>query len=245
MTGSLPAATARLWRRLSEAPQLAGFFLIGGTALSLRIGHRQSEDLDLAWSGKLLPREALTTLTRLLEFEGWILSRDDSPASFEEFQIAGMDLHDYQQDFFAIEASTAHCTKLNFFVPPSPLGHLLPPSGSPGAVIPELEVLFKTKALVTASRSASRDWLDLFLLISHHGFSIDDFATTFLELGQQINLDVAFSRLLSGTLPQSDPGYDSLLSQAPTLGQITDFFREAIADWKIRAAERLLREPPN
>jgi hypothetical protein len=31
---------------LSRLPELSNFFLVGGTALSLQIGHRKSDDLD-------------------------------------------------------------------------------------------------------------------------------------------------------------------------------------------------------
>ena len=41
----LPAAQRRLWPELSELP--ASFVLYGGTALTLRVGGRESEDFDL------------------------------------------------------------------------------------------------------------------------------------------------------------------------------------------------------
>lgn len=34
-------------KRLMEIPELGHFYLVGGTALSLRYGHRSSEDIDL------------------------------------------------------------------------------------------------------------------------------------------------------------------------------------------------------
>lgn len=43
---SLPPATDRLWALLQHAGELDGFVLIGGTALSLQLNHRISEDLD-------------------------------------------------------------------------------------------------------------------------------------------------------------------------------------------------------
>lgn len=50
-TGRLPAETRQLWLALMHEPLLRGFVLIGGTALTLRIGHRLSEDLDFAYLG--------------------------------------------------------------------------------------------------------------------------------------------------------------------------------------------------
>jgi len=37
----LPETTKKLWLELRDEPLLAGGILIGGTALALRIGHRQ------------------------------------------------------------------------------------------------------------------------------------------------------------------------------------------------------------
>ncbi len=42
--GILPPAQRRLWDELGAIP--AGFTLYGGTALALRLGHRQSVDFD-------------------------------------------------------------------------------------------------------------------------------------------------------------------------------------------------------
>ena len=44
---AVPANLLALIRQLMEAPDLHDFFLVGGTALALQIGHRQSVDCDL------------------------------------------------------------------------------------------------------------------------------------------------------------------------------------------------------
>ncbi|MBI5914642.1 MAG: nucleotidyl transferase AbiEii/AbiGii toxin family protein [Bacteroidetes bacterium] len=43
----IPAQTLQLLETLQSDEMLSGFFLVGGTALALQIGHRQSIDLDL------------------------------------------------------------------------------------------------------------------------------------------------------------------------------------------------------
>jgi hypothetical protein len=40
--------TEAVWQFLRRQPGLTGFVLMGGSALALRLGHRQSEDLDRA-----------------------------------------------------------------------------------------------------------------------------------------------------------------------------------------------------
>jgi hypothetical protein len=53
----LPPAQQRLWPELRNAPN-QGFTLYGGTAIALRLGHRDSADFDF-FSEKLLDRDAI------------------------------------------------------------------------------------------------------------------------------------------------------------------------------------------
>ena len=46
-TGTVEEGTFRLLKNLQAEPLLADTRLVGGTAFSLQIGHRVSEDLDL------------------------------------------------------------------------------------------------------------------------------------------------------------------------------------------------------
>ena len=55
--------TQALWDLLRQEPALGGFVLIGGTALSLHLGHRVSEDLDFAFDGPKLPRLRIEALS--------------------------------------------------------------------------------------------------------------------------------------------------------------------------------------
>jgi predicted nucleotidyltransferase component of viral defense system len=43
---TLPKATAEVIRKIEDLDSLKNFYLSGGTALSLQLGHRESEDLD-------------------------------------------------------------------------------------------------------------------------------------------------------------------------------------------------------
>ena len=42
----MPKGTASLIEEIASLPEIANFYLTGGTALSLQLGHRESEDLD-------------------------------------------------------------------------------------------------------------------------------------------------------------------------------------------------------
>jgi len=69
--------TFSLLEQLMRAPFLAGFGLVGGTALSLIYGHRKSEDLDLFSTEKFENEEVISRLTQL--FGGRVILEQKPP----------------------------------------------------------------------------------------------------------------------------------------------------------------------
>jgi len=61
--GALPAAQRRLWPELAAIP--GHFVLYGGTAIALRLGHRQSVDFDFFSSRRFTPDELARTIPLL------------------------------------------------------------------------------------------------------------------------------------------------------------------------------------
>lgn len=218
----LPAETARAWRALEKEPLLADAILVGGTALALRIQHRLSEDLDFLFPSVRLPRTKLRACVQKLMAAGWRVAPADDAASFEEFLISGMDLHDYQQDFLLDDQ-----TKISFFAGDAAALKLLSSAPHPsGPRVAELQEVFALKAILSASRSKSRDWFDLYVLLRDHGFTIHHFAQAFTVAGLTTSLPTAFSRLCTGHPGNHDEGYSALLPDAPTPEQLSAFFRK-------------------
>lgn len=60
---ALPGAQQSLWRDLEQTPRT--FVLYGGTAVALRLGHRQSEDFDLFSNERFEPSSLLLELRYL------------------------------------------------------------------------------------------------------------------------------------------------------------------------------------
>ena len=52
----MPDRTSRIFQVLAQEPLMQGFVLIGGTALSIQIGHRLSEDLDFWLPGAAMSK---------------------------------------------------------------------------------------------------------------------------------------------------------------------------------------------
>jgi len=216
----LPPATERVWEFLQAQPALAGFVLIGGSALALRIHHRRSEDLDFAFPQLRLPRARLEALLRIATEAGFEFQPTDDEAALQEFAGAGLELHDYQQNFLVNGA-----VKVSFFAPDGALAKVLAGAAELGARVATLGELFKSKCLVSASRSKTRDWLDLYLLMQEHGFSMRDFQAVFREAGVAHQCDIALSRLCSGVPQKDDEGYAHLLANPPSLDEMTTFFK--------------------
>lgn len=65
----ISAKTLDLLRRLQQDPQLEAFFLVGGTALAMQIGHRYSIDLDLFTKGPIDTQSLTDHLSRSFDFQ--------------------------------------------------------------------------------------------------------------------------------------------------------------------------------
>ncbi|CAN5865119.1 hypothetical protein BH11VER1_BH11VER1_26800 [soil metagenome] len=224
----LKPETDHVWQCLREQPALAGFVLIGGTALTLHIGHRLSEDLDFACLLPKLPRARLRALIQSCAGQGVLFRANDDAGAVDDFEISGMDLHDHQQDFLVNGV-----VKVSFFCPEAPLHALLESREEHAGVrIAMLRELFQSKAILTASRSKTRDWFDLYILMQQHGFTMKDFYTAYVQAGIPNQYDLGIKRLCSGHPQASDEGYEALVKAAPSVAELQQFFLQKRDDYE-------------
>ena len=64
-TNTLPGNTETVLHKLSQSKIVQGFYLTGGTALSLQLGHRESQDLDFFSQKDFQPEELQRELEKL------------------------------------------------------------------------------------------------------------------------------------------------------------------------------------
>ena len=228
----LPKATRDLWFKLREESLLQGGILIGGTALTLRIGHRQSEDLDFAFLSEKLPAAAITLLLR--KFPDW--TRNDNLANYEEFLIAGQSLHDYQQDFLSGEG-----VKITFLAEEKSAWPLFLEESQEEEKprIATTREIFGLKCLVSARRSKSRDWYDLHTLFTDYGYNLTDMMDAFSKANRSSDIDQAFRRLCSGILSADDDGYEALINHPPSLETLRTFFEKLRDQYEIEQSRSL------
>jgi hypothetical protein len=145
----LPPPQLALWPELAEIP--AHFVLYGGTALALRLGHRQSLAFDFFTSQTVIPAQLLHSLKIL----------------------AGAKILQNTTQTLTVSVHRAGPIKLSFFG-----GLKLGRVGqydltSDGFLkVASLLDLAGTKAAVITQRAEAKDYLDL-LAIIHHGPGID------------------------------------------------------------------------
>ncbi len=221
----MPPATAALFAEIRENPLLTPFILIGGTALSLHIGHRISEDLDFITHLPKLPQAALKELERELTASRHQVTHVVHPEAYEDFQNAGLNLADSSQDWL-VDGSV----KLTFFVAEPQHANLLTETESErgrnnGFRIAAFHELCHLKATVTAGRSKSRDWLDLFILERDHHFGMAEWKEAFDRAGlTPMHFEIALNRMCHGNPSYDDEGYLSLLETAPTVEEMQNKF---------------------
>ena len=221
-TSRLPAETRQLWELLADEPLLHGFALIGGTALTLRIGHRLSEDLDFAYLGERLPKQRLIALGKMLSAKGIRLEEIADASAHVDFLDAGLELADYQQNYLARLPQGA--VKLSFVCFDPHITSVFSGDESSPLRVATLDEIFKSKALACADRSKTRDWFDLYVLMNQHGFGGADLYRAFVEAGQESKFDLASERLRRGKPSIADEGYANLLPNPPSLEAMRDFF---------------------
>ena len=147
----LSPAQRRLWRELGGTP--GNFVLYGGTALALRLGHRQSIDFDFFSSAQM-------DSTRLLR---------------EISYLQGAEVVQRSPDTLSCIVDCTGPVRVSFFGG-STLRRVEDPDSlaEPRVNIASLLDLAATKAEVVQARAAAKDYLDMDALIDRAGISLSD-----------------------------------------------------------------------
>jgi len=223
---------------------LAGFTLVGGTALALQIGHRRSLDLDFAQFADHLDRQAIHSAIQALKVMGSQVRLVTDPGLISAHRInTGTDLLNYAQDyvvdgvkltFFAHGKNEAQKA---FYRDAEKVG-----VHQGGFTLLGLDGLKAAKTLVLDDRVRSRDLFDLYFLVRDHGWSLEEMTACIRGLGVTDDPEVYFEKL-SGNYPvdATDEGLDAVGVSIGT-AEIYQFFCEQIDDYQIRQS-RLAWQP--
>lgn len=138
----LPPAQLRLWGELGEVP--ASFTLYGGTALALRLGHRESIDFDFFGDEGFDP----DALTKHIPF------------------LTAAEIIQREVDTLTVRVDRGGPVLVSFFGLPR-IGHVAEPDLAPdnGLKIASLIDVAGMKASVVQKRATAKDYIDLAALI--------------------------------------------------------------------------------
>ena len=146
----LPAAQRRLWDELGSTPP--DFVLYGGTALALRLGHRQSEDFDFFSSQSFSAEVLLRQIPYLKD------------ARVDQFQ----------PDTLTCAIDRNGEVKISFFGGLDNLRHVEDPEPAPDTGLPIASLLdvAAAKLRVVQVRATYKDYFDLFTLLESGGLDL-------------------------------------------------------------------------
>jgi hypothetical protein len=193
----LPVSQRALWPELAGVP--GHFVLYGGTALALRLGHRQSVDFDFFCSQPFEPRQLLNSLPFL----------------------AGANVLAMSENMLSATVQRNGTVKVEF-VGGLPFGRLQNPERTDDGVVQVASMLdvagHKMAAIWT--RSTVRDYLDIYGLLNH-GVSLPEMLASAAAIyGDQFNPAIslrALSDFSDGELPKLPSEVKSVLSRAAGL----------------------------
>ena len=123
------------------------FFMVGGTAIALHLGHRRSIDFDLFTPSVIVKHRIKTKLLKI---------------PYEQVPI----FEDYDQLHLQINS-----VKITFFSYPYPIQH--PIKIDTYITIPTLLTLASMKAFALGRRAKWKDYVDLFFILKNH-YTIQD-----------------------------------------------------------------------
>lgn len=231
----LPAATAAVLTRLAREPVLAGFCLVGGTAMALQAGHRRSLDLDLILFAPTLDKNGLFLAMRAL---GATLVTPQSAISTAK--INGLDLLARVQDY-VLDGVKVQC-----FTDPAGQRYaagIQPVTGWQFGLM-DLPTLFAMKSALLLKRSRSRDYFDL-MWFCQHGKALEDIVVAAQVADDSPEVPTVVEHKLLGLLPldPDDEGLDPVNVEL-SVADIHHFFEGQVQQREVDLARRLLSGLP-
>ncbi len=242
----MPEATQKNFSRLKDDPRLAGFTLVGGTALALQIGHRISEDLDFNIFGQKLPIKAIDGLLDDLAAGGAAIESLITSGQKLGFKInPSENLDHYIQDYLIDGAKVTFHSRNESDRPKAQIDSL---KSAPKVVVSKggfdvlgVDGLFVMKSIVVYDRVKSRDIYDLMVLTRDHGYSLDDIFAA-IDAYQPIRHKDPehFKSVVTGVIPvdKSDEGFSSIHLNVK-MDDIYKYFKKLINAYEIRAVQQL------
>ena len=228
----LPSATKAVLAKLADEPALAGFCLVGGTAMALQAGHRRSLDIDLVTFDASLDKKGLFKAMRA---QGAVLVTPQSMISAAK--INGIDLLALVQDY-VLDGVKVQC-----FTDPHGQRHAEGIQAVAGwrFGLADLPTLFAMKSAQLLKRSRSRDYFDLMWFCRHRDKTILDIVAAAQAADDGPEVATLVEHKLLGLMPldTDDEGLDPVGVEI-TPGDIYRYFEESVVQREVAQAHDIL-----
>jgi len=140
-----PNQQKKAWEKLIGVKELKGFYLAGGTAIALHLGHRESIDFDFFNEHEFKNQTIINALSK--------------NATITDVQASIGTLH-----------GTFEQSRISFLHYPYPM--LTKPNVLDGIAVADLRDIVPMKLIAIAQRGAKKDFVDLFALLNN-GWNLD------------------------------------------------------------------------
>ena len=242
----MPEATQKNFARLKDDPRLAGFTLVGGTALALQIGHRISEDLDFNIFSQKLPIRAIDALLDELAAGGATIESLITSEQKLGFKInTSENLDHYIQDYLIDGAKVTFHSRNEGDRPKAQIDFLKSATkvgiSKGGFDVLGIDGLLVMKSIVVYDRVKSRDIYDLMVLTRDHGYTLNDIFAAIDAYQPLRNKDPEhFKSVVTGVIPvdKNDEGFSSINLNV-RMDEIHKYFKKLINDYEIRVVRQL------
>lgn len=242
----MPEATRKNFERLKGDPRLAGFTLVGGTALALQIGHRISEDLDFNLFGQKLPIRTLDTLLNQWVKDGATVESLITPEQKLNFKInTAENLDHYIQDYLIDGAKVTFHSRHQNDRPKAQIDFL---KSTPKVAVAKegfdvlgMDGLLVMKSLVIYDRVKSRDIYDLMVLTRDHGYCLDAIFAAIKAYQPIRHKDPEhFKSVVTGVIPldNDDEGFSSIHLNVK-MEDMHKHFKKLVNDHEIKAVQQM------
>lgn len=234
----MPQRTRAVFELLADQSALKEFVLVEGTALSLQIHHRLSEDLDFCLFSEKLNSEVLDALIKALSTSHQVMLMTPS-SKITQARINGTELLDFSRDYLIDGIKvTFFARNDNAYSYFSGLDRVQPDKVT-FSLLSSLSI-FKMKAWLIQKRVKSRDLFDLMQMIKCHHLSINNIFMAAQEADPAIFSEGQMKDILTGLIPvnSDDEGFESIGLDID-LQEVYAFFTDAINEDEIRQAREL------
>lgn len=204
--------TLKIFDAVSQLQCIKPYILVGGTALSLQIGTRQSEDLDfMKWKTSKMEKSEVewAKIERELSTIGDVQHRDILDIDHVEFRVNDV--------------------KLSFYASPKYSPVKYPVDYLNNLRVADVKSIGAMKMEVMMRRSNFRDYYDIFSILKT-GISVGELITSALEYsGHRLKTKNLLAMLTNGTRFHRDAHFEQLSpSYNVTAGEIEAYIKECL-----------------